>query len=81
MNDQAIGIWGRTIVAEFERLARAWPDEWRDGARAGHFQKYEGEREPSGYPMGFHRWKLDRRLAWLAGFNYGFHKCLRELRP
>lgn len=65
-------------TAERERLARAWPDGWRDGATAGHFQKYEGERKSGGYPKGFHGWPLERRNAWFAAFTYGYRKRLRE---
>ena len=67
-------------AAERERKAiRArWPDEFRDGARCGLTQKYEGEREPGGYPEGFHGWPLDRRNSWFSGYNYGRNQRLRE---
>lgn len=57
--------------AEREAIRARWPAEWRDGARCGLSQKYEGPRERGGYPIGFHGWPLDRRNAWHAGFNYG----------
>ena len=59
--------------ADRERAAiRArWPDEFRDGARCGLSQKYEGPREAGGYPKGFHTRPLDRRNSWFAGYNYG----------
>jgi hypothetical protein len=31
-----------------------------------------------GYPRGFHQWPLDRRNAWYAAFNLGYHQ--RDLR-
>jgi hypothetical protein len=54
-----------------------WPDEFRDGARCAFLRRFDGDREPGGYPLGFHAWLLDRRNAWLAGFNRGFHDRLR----
>lgn len=57
--------------AERERLKRAWPDEFADGARCAFFQRYPGRREKGGYPLGFHGWPLERRNAWFAGFNLG----------
>ena len=64
--------------AERERLKSAWPNEWRDGARAGHFQQFPGERERGGYPLGFFRWKPERRDCWFAAFNYGRCQRLQE---
>jgi hypothetical protein len=58
--------------ADSDGLRRRWPDEWVDGARCGFLQRYDGKREPGGYPLGFHRWPLDHRNAWFAGFNRGF---------
>ena len=57
-------------------LKEKWPDEWRDGARCGFLQEYEDKRERGGYPKGFHKWPLERRDAWFAGFNRGFHDRL-----
>lgn len=56
---------------QIERLKTAWPAEFRDGARCGFLQKYDGSREAGGYPNGFHAWPQDRRNAWFAGFNRG----------
>jgi hypothetical protein len=53
------------------------PAEFRDGARCGFLQREEGPRDPGGYPRGFHRWPLERRNAWFAGFNVGYHDRLR----
>ncbi len=61
---------------ERRRLKAAYPDEFRDGARCAFLRKYEAEREHGGYPRGFLKWPLDRRNAWFAGFNYGFHRRL-----
>ncbi len=63
--------------AERERLERAWPEAFRDGARCAFLMTFPGDREPGGYPRGFHRWPLDKRNAWLAGFDLGFHGRLR----
>jgi hypothetical protein len=62
--------------AEAERasLNRAWPDEFRDGARSALLCEYPGDRERGGYPRGFHQWPLARRNAWYAGFNLGYHQ-------
>jgi hypothetical protein len=58
-------------------LRKTWPDEFRDGARCGFLQNYEGKRERGGYPKGFHQWPLDRRSAWFDGFSVGFHDRVR----
>ncbi len=65
--------------AEYDvaRLRRRWPDEFRDGARCAFLLRFDGDRETGGYPRGFHHWPLDRRNAWFAGFNVGFHDRLR----
>ncbi len=62
---------------EREALLGRWPVEFRDGARCGLLREYPGDREAGGYPRGFHKWPLDRRNAWYAGFNLGFHERLR----
>ena len=43
--------------------------------------RFDGEREPGGYPRGFHAWPLDRRNSWFAGFNVGFHDRLKLMGP
>ncbi len=63
---------------EREAIRARWPDEFRDGARCGLSQKYDGPREPGGFPLRFHSWKLDRRNSWYSGFNYGRNQRLRE---
>jgi hypothetical protein len=65
---------------ELARSRASWRGEFRDGARCGFLQRYDGEREAGGYPRGFHRWPLDRRNAGFAGFNVGFHDRLRFAR-
>jgi hypothetical protein len=62
----------RDADAQRVRLKRGWPDEFRDGARCGFLQRYDGKRELGGYPLGFHHWPLDRRNAWYAGFSRGW---------
>ena len=57
--------------AEREQLERAWPAEFGAGVRAA-FSFFPAEHEPGGYPRGFHRWPLERRDAYFAGFNLGF---------
>lgn len=57
--------------AERERLERAWPEAFRDGVRAA-FGVFPPERDPGGYPKGFHSWPLEKRNAYFAGFNFGF---------
>jgi hypothetical protein len=57
--------------AERERLERAWPEAFRDSVRAA-FGVLPPEREPGGYPKGFHSWPLEKRNAYFAGFNFGF---------
>jgi hypothetical protein len=59
------------------RMRARWPAEFREGARCGFLQRYDGDREASGYPRGFDGWPLDRRNAWFGGFNVGFHDKLR----
>jgi hypothetical protein len=57
-----------------------WIDEYRDGARCGADLKINGPREIGGYPKGFHEWLLERRNAWLAGFNMGYSERARNGR-
>ena len=72
--------FGLMSAAERERAAirAAWPDEFRDGARCGLSQKYEGPREAGGYPMNFNSWPIDRRNSWWSGFNAGRLDRLRH---
>ena len=65
--------------ADSDGLRRRWPDEWVDGARCGFLQRYDGKREPGGYPLGFHRWPLERRNSWFCGFNFGRPERQRAL--
>jgi hypothetical protein len=53
------------------------PEQTAIRARCAYLLKFPGEREAGGYPAGFHRWPLERRNAWVAGFNGGFHDRLR----
>lgn len=57
--------------AERARLKRLWPDEFADGERCAFHRRYDGKREPGGYPRGFPRWELARRNSWWCGFNLG----------
>ena len=53
------------VHAERERIKRAYPDEFDDGAqRAFTSNKL--------YPPGFVTWPLERRNAWFAGYNVGY---------
>jgi hypothetical protein len=61
----------RKVDAERWRLKRAWPDEFADGECCAFHQRFGGERERGGYAVGFHRWPLERRNSWYAGFNFG----------
>ena len=61
---------------EVARLRQRWPEEFRDGARCGFLLRFDGEREKGGYPRGFHLWPFERRNAWFAGFNRGYHDRL-----
>jgi hypothetical protein len=54
-----------SVAEERERLFRAYPEEYNDGARRG----YTGNKR---YPRGFHDWPLERRNAWFAGWNVGY---------
>ena len=51
--------------AERNRLKETYPDEYEAGV-------LRGLGETTGYPKGFHKWPLDRRNAWWAGFNVGY---------
>jgi hypothetical protein len=67
-----------TIKSHSDQAYRdRWRTEWRDGARSAFLGQCGGQREPGGYPRGFHAWPLARRNAWFAGFNRGFHDRLR----
>jgi hypothetical protein len=61
---------------ELTTLRERWSAEYRDGARCAFLQQYEGQRDRGGYPSGFADWPLERRNAWFAGFNRGFHDRL-----
>ena len=65
---------------EVARLRQRWPAEFREAARCTFLMRFDGEREPGGYPLGFHRWPLHRRNVWFAGFNVGFHDRVRLLQ-
>ncbi len=60
-----------SVDHERARLQSAWPDEFADGERCAFHKRFDGERERGGYPLGFHKWPLERRNAWLAGYNFG----------
>ena len=66
---------------ERAHLKRIYPEEYRLGIRAA-FGFLPEQREPGGYPKGFHGWPLERRNAYFAGFNVGFcdRRRLREER-
>ena len=69
----------RRSAAEAERQARraCSPELFDDGARMGfRGQADNGEREPGGYPKGFHQLPLEARNAWWSGWNKG--RCDRE---
>lgn len=59
------------VEREREWLSARGPEEYRDGARCGFLQKYEGQREAGGYPIGFRDWPLERHNSWFAGYNLG----------
>jgi hypothetical protein len=61
------------VEREIAELRSRWPDEFKDGARCAFLRRYDGKREKGGYPLGFRRWPLDRRNAWFAGSNKGYH--------
>lgn len=67
------------IDDERVRLKSAWPNEFADGERCAFLQRYAGTREPGGYPLGFHRWPLERRNAWYCGVNFGLVERERAL--
>jgi hypothetical protein len=54
-----------SVAEERERLFRAYPEEYNDGAR----RAYAGNKR---YPRGFTEWPLERRNAWFAGWNVGY---------
>jgi hypothetical protein len=64
------------MTPEQNAIRARWQKEFDDGARCAFLCKFPGEREAGGYPKGFHRWPLDRRDAWHAGYNRGFHDRL-----
>jgi hypothetical protein len=64
----------RRSAAEAERQAlhARFPELFDDGERMGfRGQPDPGEREPGGYPKGFHQLPLEARNAWFAGWNIG----------
>lgn len=58
---------------EIARLKQRWPNEYRAGARCAFLRRFDRDGRDSGYPVGFQYWPLERRNAWFAGFNCGFH--------
>jgi hypothetical protein len=65
---------------ERERLWRAFPGEYRDGLMCGFSRHFPGQRD-GGFPRGFHRWPREKRNAWFAGFDAGFHDWLSGRYP
>jgi hypothetical protein len=61
------------------RLSCAYPDAFRDRERSAFLQRYDGPREPGGYPKGFHSWPSEQRNAWWCGFNLGLLERQRAL--
>jgi hypothetical protein len=64
----------RRSAAEAERqaLRARFPELFDDGARMGfRGEPNNGEREPGGYPKGFHQLPLEARNAWWSGWNKG----------
>jgi hypothetical protein len=73
----------RRAAAEVERqaLRALYPALFDDGARMGfRGQPDDGEREPGGYPLGFHQLPLEARNAWFAGWNAGRSELKRKRR-
>ena len=66
-------------LRERERLKALHPEVYHDGELAGLGKLPPGTRERGGYPISFHQWPRDRRDAWTAGFNVGYH-ARREAR-
>jgi hypothetical protein len=64
---------GDAAKAALERAAirQQWQEDFHLGARSAFLQT-------GNYPDGFHRWPLQRRNAWWAGFNLG--RCTRIAR-
>jgi hypothetical protein len=65
---------GTSTSAALKILRTHWPDEFKDGVDCGLLNEFPGVHEPGGYPNGFHSWPLERRNAWIAGFNVGYTK-------
>lgn len=68
---------GNKAEVALKGLRDKWPPEFRDGVRCGFLQKRGDARNSGGYPQGFNHWPVERRNAWFAGFNVGFHDRLR----
>jgi hypothetical protein len=56
---------------ERARLKQAWPEAFVDGERCAFLQRFDGRREPGGYPKGFEGWPLERKNSWYCGYNFG----------
>jgi hypothetical protein len=65
--------------AERARLKGEWPAEFSDGERCAFLNRFDGAREPGGYPKSFHGWPLGRRNAWYCGFGFGLLERQRAL--
>ena len=72
---------GARAIRTRASLRAMWPAEFLDGGKVAYFGKAEGEREKGGYPKGFHRWTMERRNAWFAGFNVGYIYCRCRYQP
>lgn len=68
-----LAVKARLEDKQREQLHCKWPKEFADGFQYGATGKELGERLKGGYPVGFHFWPLERRNAWYAGFNQGYH--------
>ena len=60
-------------LRERGRLKALRPEVYRDGELAGLGKLPPRPRERGGYPRGFHDGPLNKRNAWLAAFNVGYH--------
>jgi hypothetical protein len=76
-NVKYVNLWqAQQMSASKTRLEirKRFPSEFDDGFVVGGRAPIAGERERGNYPKGFHDWALDRRNAWFAGFNAGYHR-------
>jgi hypothetical protein len=61
-----------TLTPEQEWWRKAYPAEFKDGAKLGFSGRAAGPRERGMYPLGFLDWNAQQWDAWFCGWSAGY---------